>query len=435
MTTTPEHSPHPVPFVTHVRIANYKSIATCDVALGPLTVLAGYNAAGKSNFLDAIRFVRDALEHSPAKALTARGGLDRVLFRSPEQQSADQAASFSICLDLQLAPEHGDGPPRPALYAIEIGKDASGEGADTVLREEGRLQLADGTTESFLLTPDGLDSTEGLTASRRALTGRRDRLFLSAAALQGPFFSVETALLNTAFYELDSAALRATDDEASRHSRLGPAGEHIGHVLGLMADEYPSLKEETDASLRAVVPASLGVDERREGNFSSFQARFWTADQTNPLPYWEAVNSGAVSPGDPHVQVFHQQQLSEGTVRAAGVLTALLQPDAANGTIPLLAIEEPELAIHPSKAGALFEAAEGASHRTQIIVTTQSSDFLDDEHVRPEHLRMVEMVGGVTYVGELDERTRHYLADHPGMLPELHRKEQLRPAQLAGGAR
>ncbi|MFD3656408.1 AAA family ATPase [Streptomyces sp. NPDC058620] len=433
MTTEPERSSHPVPFVTRVRIESYKSIATCDVALGPLTVLAGYNAAGKSNFLDAIRFVRDALEHSPAKALAARGGLDRVLFRSPEREGAEQAASFSICLDLQLVPEQGDGLPRPALYAVEIGRGPAGEGAHVVLREESRLQLSDDWTESFVLTPDGLDSTDGLDVSRRALSGRRDRLFLSAAALQGPFFSVETALLNTAFYELDSAALRATDDEASRHSRLGPAGEHIGHVLGLMADEYPLLKEETDASLRAVVPASLGVDERREGNFSSLQARFWTADQTNPLPYWEAVNSGAVAAADPHVQVFHQQQLSEGTVRAAGVLTALFQPDAANGTIPLLAIEEPELAIHPSKAGALFEAAESASLRTQIIVTTQSSDFLDDEHVRPEHLRMVEMVGGVTYVGELDARTRHYLEERPDMLPELHRKEQLRPAQLTEG--
>jgi AAA15 family ATPase/GTPase len=40
-------------FPTRVKVKNYKSIAACDVALGPLTFLVGPNGAGKSNFLDA----------------------------------------------------------------------------------------------------------------------------------------------------------------------------------------------------------------------------------------------------------------------------------------------------------------------------------------------------------------------------------------------
>jgi AAA15 family ATPase/GTPase len=44
----------PIPFIRRVRIKNYKSIAVCDVSLGPLTVLLGLNAAGKSNFLTRI---------------------------------------------------------------------------------------------------------------------------------------------------------------------------------------------------------------------------------------------------------------------------------------------------------------------------------------------------------------------------------------------
>ena len=42
--------------ISRVRIENYKSIARCDVRLGPLTFLVGRNGAGKSNFLDALRF-------------------------------------------------------------------------------------------------------------------------------------------------------------------------------------------------------------------------------------------------------------------------------------------------------------------------------------------------------------------------------------------
>ena len=48
-------------FITRVILKNYKSIAACDVQLQPLTFLVGRNGSGKSNFLDALRFVTDAL--------------------------------------------------------------------------------------------------------------------------------------------------------------------------------------------------------------------------------------------------------------------------------------------------------------------------------------------------------------------------------------
>jgi AAA15 family ATPase/GTPase len=45
------------PFISRVRLKNYKSIAACDVRLGPFTVLIGPNGSGKSNFLDALAFL------------------------------------------------------------------------------------------------------------------------------------------------------------------------------------------------------------------------------------------------------------------------------------------------------------------------------------------------------------------------------------------
>ena len=45
------------PFVRRVVLRDYKSIRQCDVMLGPLTLLVGLNGSGKSNFLDALRFV------------------------------------------------------------------------------------------------------------------------------------------------------------------------------------------------------------------------------------------------------------------------------------------------------------------------------------------------------------------------------------------
>ncbi len=38
------------PFINRVKLRNYKSIAQCDVSLGPLAILVGPNGSGKSIF-------------------------------------------------------------------------------------------------------------------------------------------------------------------------------------------------------------------------------------------------------------------------------------------------------------------------------------------------------------------------------------------------
>src|SRR5437764_4427362 len=68
--------------ITRVALKNYKSIAACDVELRPLTILVGPNGSGKSNFLDALRFVSDALTNGLDQAVNSRGGIDSILSRT-----------------------------------------------------------------------------------------------------------------------------------------------------------------------------------------------------------------------------------------------------------------------------------------------------------------------------------------------------------------
>src|SRR3954467_14517756 len=69
-------------FLTRVVLRNYKSIGSCDVRLHPLTYLIGANGSGKSNFLDALHLVRDALNGSLDNAMNERGGLSEIRRRS-----------------------------------------------------------------------------------------------------------------------------------------------------------------------------------------------------------------------------------------------------------------------------------------------------------------------------------------------------------------
>ena len=47
--------------------------------------------------------------------------------------------------------------------------------------------------------------------------------------------------------------------------------------------------------------------------------------------------------------------------------------------VPLVGVEEPEIALHPAAALVLLEAIREASRTTQILVTSHSPELLDDE--------------------------------------------------------
>jgi predicted ATPase len=66
-------------------------------------------------------------------------------------------------------------------------------------------------------------------------------------------------------------------------------------------------------------------------------------------------------------------RLSDGTLRYLCLLAILLHPDPA----PLIAIEEPELGLHPDVIPRVADLLVRASARTQIVVTTHSRVLVD----------------------------------------------------------
>ena len=71
--------------LTRVVLKNYKSFAACDVSPPQLCFLVGRNGSGKSNFLDALRFIADSLRQSLDHALRDRGGIHEVRRRAPRR--------------------------------------------------------------------------------------------------------------------------------------------------------------------------------------------------------------------------------------------------------------------------------------------------------------------------------------------------------------
>lgn len=389
----------PLPFITRVRIENYKSIAHCDVALGRFTVLLGLNAAGKSNFLDALRFVRDALADGPAKAVAVRGGWKEVLRRVPES-----AASCTIALEFHLPAITKDAKPWVGQYEITLAPPVvSGTGRSPgsgvrVQREFCEMHHPGAKIQA---------NAERFLMRDRAGKGRRQKqLQLSHLSEGEPFGDLHLALTEMFFYSPALSNLREARPNSPTAGALGEDGGDLGPALATLGDQE---RDRVSQYLGVIVPGVVEVGP------------------TDPSADYIAARINFAVDGDTEPHVFRAESMSEGTIRAIGLLTALFQPDAREGCMPLIAVEEPELALHPLAAGALYDALTEASEHVQVLATTQSAELFDRKEADLSAIRMVAAEHGVTVIGEVDPVSRSIVADGLATTAELLRSDQLRP--------
>lgn len=382
----------PVPFISRVRLRNYKSIAQCDVVLGPLTVLVGPNGAGKSNFLDALRFVMEAVATSPDQAITRRGGLGEVLHRT----RGTAAESFSVDLDITVPWGSEPEPWASGRYGFTVGS-AVRPGKRPFLIAQEHCELSWKSRRDWFGVTQGavLDPTSSVPESEID----QERLYLPIASGRPNLAPLHGALRGMYFYDPDPHTLRDIQPEKAG-ATLGPAGQNLGDVLGTFS---PTAKERFDDYMRAVVPELVSVDRRFEGRYVTVELR----------------TSSDIA--------FGPNAMSDGTVRAAGLLAALFQPSARDGRIRLIGVEEPELAVHPAAAGALFDALTEASERVQIIVNTQSPDLLDREDLDPSVVRVAGIKDGATVIGDIDAPSQEIIGKKLATVGQLLRSNQLSP--------
>ena len=376
------------PFLTRVVLRNYKSIAICDVALGPLTYLIGPNGSGKSNFVDALHLVRDALSGSLDNAINERGGLSEV-----RRRSSGHPNHFGMRLEFRLR----DG--RSGHYAFNIG--ALSHGGYEVQTEECVL---DGirTGPYFRLERGALLASSE--ASFPAVTP--DRLALASASGLAVFRPVFDALTAMGFYNLNPKLIRELQKPQDGRL-LKPAGENIASVIGHLERTAPVAVAVIQEYLQTVVPMVHGVERRAIGPMETLEFRQEMAGAKHP---WR----------------FLAQNMSDGTLRALGVLTALFQ-GTQDYSPTLIGIEEPETALHPGASSALREALQRASEQTQVIITSHSPDLLDDPSLSADALLAVAAVSGETRIAGLDVASRTALRDQLFTAGELLRLSQLAP--------
>ena len=318
-------------FLEKIHIKNYRSLRNVTLPLRRLTVLVGPNASGKSNTLNALHLFKGILsvETPPTKADFLRdrlwaGGVDHItceLHTKVKEKPAQytlvfQAKGENLSVDEELLVNN--------VNVISI---QNGEGK--VKDEEG----------------------ENIT------TYKSNKLALRSAGDYGhkPVTSALTEFIQGwEFYDLQPDYMRtnanksASGPKDTRESlKLNRYGVNVPDILW---DWYQNTPEDfgyVNDSL--VASTNINIDYRKiDGEFQLCLLEGYK----EPIPLINA---------------------SDGTLRLLAYHTLLGLPELP----PLITIEEPERSLHPGALTDIASILEQLSKRTQVIITTHSSQLLD----------------------------------------------------------
>lgn len=391
--------------LTRIWARNFKSIRNLDLELGPLTVLVGPNASGKSNVLDVLRFIKDALERNLDSAIGTRQGIVAVRRSSPGGGTRDVEIGFEV--------ERGEFRVR---YGFVLGSRA---GVYRVKKEQaeftstgerramGKFEIREGRLVKPKTLNYGTFETSELTLPKLAYVllpiriNRVDDIQESDITVED-YFDALVIISGMQFYRLFPDAMR--EPSKPLHERgLFEDGSNLASVLRAMIKSKSRMIDEINGNLGQVVPGLKGLEVQQSGGFLVVKLRHGVGHSSN------------------RVSTFDLTQESDGTVRLLGLLTAFYQEGAAS----LIGVEEPELTVHPGALPVLADVMVEASQRTQVVATTHSPDLIDRLPV--ESLRAVEMRDGCTEVGPVSKTQTDAVLNGLFSAGELHSMEGLAP--------
>jgi predicted ATPase len=192
-------------------------------------------------------------------------------------------------------------------------------------------------------------------------------------------------------------------------ARLTHDGSNIASVVKHLAATDPDRLMRVLEYVRGIGVPISSIDHKQAGSLETLEVMQDRGEANRPTAF-DAIS------------------LSDGTIRALGILISLASVNAKGALGPsLIGIEEPETALHPAAAGALMDAMLEGSERTQLIITCHSPDLLEHSAITPEMIRPVVIEEGSTRVGSLAPRKAELLRQHLATAGELMRLDQLEP--------
>ena len=319
-------------FLKSVRIENYLSLHDIKLSLKPLTILVGPNASGKSNILSALTLLNTMMNREKLPPVE--------LIQDALWAGADEGSDITF----KLQAEVGD---TQAVYELGLKAEIENPSFDEELRVKDTQVLSIRSGDGKVWDEDGNQETPY----------KDSKLALKSAGAYGnkPITSALTKFIKTwEFYNFRPESIRQnlreyslTTKDLSESPQLDRSGFSLPVVLSDWHKKTPDRFRNVSESLAA--STRLEIDQH-----------------TNNGELELCLLEG-------YPKVIPLEKASDGTLRLAAYYTLLNQPELP----PFIAIEEPERNLHPGALTEIAKILRQIAERTQLIITTHSSQLLD----------------------------------------------------------
>jgi predicted ATPase len=328
--------------VSRIVLRNWKNFKEVDVPLRERMFVVGPNASGKSNFLDAFRFLRDIAKPGGGlqKAVTDRGGISKIRCL---------AARTFPDVEIEVFLSDYDSSKVLWRYSLGIKQEVRGHRIPYITHEkvwkEGDL---------ILNRPDRQDK------------GDEERLTQT---------HLEQVNANKDFREVnrffEGAVYMHLLPQLLKHPQSFTGPDLPGDPFGKgFLDRISKVNEKTRKAWLKKIESALNIAVPQ---FKSFEYK-----EENGRPHLEAVYDH----WRPKAGKQREDQFSDGTLRLIGLLWSLQESDN------LLLLEEPELSLNSAivkKIPAMIHRLQKPRKR-QVILTTHSTDLLSDTGIALEEI-------------------------------------------------
>jgi predicted ATPase len=313
--------------------------------------LIGPNAAGKSNFLDIFRFMRDVVNPKGGglqQALASRGSLSKV-----RSLAARQLPRIELEFEFRSSLIEQKIPP-DWKYILWINYEGKGLQRPIVLKEE-----AYKSGNLLFSRPDMEDKSD---------PDRLTQTHLEQINMNREFRNIASFFEQVLYLHLVPQLLKFSDQLSLRHLESDPFGQ------GFLEEIAGTLPRTRDFRLRNIERVLLKVIPNLE------QLRF-IQDNITGRPHLEMLYNH----WRPNAGWQREDQFSDGTLRLIAMLWTLLSSNS------MILLEEPELSLHKS----VVEQIPDLIYKTrqfrrksggQILISTHSEAMLSSQSIEGNFL-------------------------------------------------
>jgi predicted ATPase len=334
-------------YISRLFLKNWKNFQKVDVELQLRTFIIGPNASGKSNLLDALRFLRDLTKTGGGLQYavnTVRGGVSKIR-----------------CLSARSQPD------------IEVGIEIADEISKKVIWKYRLLfnQVGGGVRDlhAIIKQEQAWNEKQELVLDRDEKKHKEDERLVQYTHLEQP---------------TSNQLFRPIADFLSEIQYL-----HLIPHLVRNSRQIIMPEEQADYFGKDLIERINKLNKRTQ---ESFFKRIETS-LNKAVPHLKELTLIKDDNGIPHLQANYEHwrpkgakqwegQFSDGTLRLIGLLWALM-----NGTKPLL-LEEPELSLHSAIVSKLTEIIAHLQKRKkgarQVILSTHSFEMLNNKGISGE---------------------------------------------------